>query len=106
MVDYKKRAERRREYYEKIVSIQPLIWAERFLEGGSLVVLSEGRLGSRSRREPTFLRRIFIHFLIIVIGKNRRHSVCYSIPCCLVWLHSTERVLAGRRKVFVTLTAV
>jgi hypothetical protein len=32
MVDYKKRAERRREYYEKIVSDQPFLWVGQVLQ--------------------------------------------------------------------------
>ena len=59
MVDYKKRAERRREYYEKIVSnVESGLGA--LLEGGALVLLVRFGLGNTLTPEPSFLKRMSI----------------------------------------------
>lgn len=68
MVDYKKRAERRREYYEKIVSARPSIRVGSSPEGGSPVILVKFGPGNTSEQEPRFLGRIRIHFSRIITG--------------------------------------
>lgn len=51
MVDYKKRAERRREYYEKIVSNRPYSGVGAPLEGEALVTLARSGLENISRAQ-------------------------------------------------------
>lgn len=105
MVDYKKRAERRREYYEKIVSKRPLIWG-----GAPREIRGEwgpghpGKIWARKNASP---RAQLPQNTQLFLPRNRCKAPWHSVSgCCVVRCGlGAEPALAGRRMVFVTLRA-
>ena len=84
MVDYKKRAERRREYYEKIVSNGPHCGVGAPLEGEALATLARSGLENMPQPGPGFLKRMDSRFPGVVVGKNQRGPLGCGMPRCSV----------------------
>lgn len=94
MVDYKKRAERRREYYEKIVSNWLSVWG-----GSSTAGSGPGHPGkiwlwkyAKIRAQfPQDYIRSSVHALV-----KTCHILFVRAKSSLVWPQSTELVFGGR----------